>query len=344
LVAERALEWHRELVAKGERVTTTAPPRLAPPPRAADDAAPQEEAIVATVCEAIGEVPVILCGSRGNATNLPLSDYDVLVVVPWRQIPFAIKKLRALSADLTSTFDAPVTINPLPERNLRRHVNLFLWKVAHEGRVLSSPPGFALPRVARPPYDDSVRFSYLMSALQELLKGVNGEPFRRDNATHKALLMLAQLRLLERGLYASTLDDALVELEPKDREFLELDETADLWRQACSKVLTELASVSRPRPTTAVRVNARYAVLAFLRGRIRLRAALSLRAIDRRLADSATLLARTLIDQTTADPAAMTTVRRTLPRSLRRQVSPTWKSLRAVLEQEWPDAHPLIAQ
>jgi predicted nucleotidyltransferase len=327
-----------------EPVTTSAPPRGALLPKTADEPAPEEWAIVSAVRESIGSVPVILCGSRGNGTNLPLSDYDVLVVLPWRQLPLAIKKLRALSARLTGTFDAPVTINPLPESSLRRHVNLFLWKVAHEGRVLSSPPGFGLPRVARPPYDDSVRFSYLMSALQELLKGVDEDPFRRDNAIRKALLMLAQLRLLERGLYASILDDALVELEPKDREFLELDGTVDLWRQTCSKVLAELASVSRPAPLTAVRANARYAVLALLRGRIRLRVAFSLRAIDRRLADSAMLLAGALIDQTAADPATMATVRRSLPRSLRHRSSPTWKSLRSVLEQEWPDAHPLIAQ
>jgi predicted nucleotidyltransferase len=344
VVADGAFQWRCEPVAEGERVTTSAPPRLLPVPKAANDAAPQESAIAATIRQSIGEVPVILCGSRGNGTNLPLSDYDVLVVLPWRQMPFAIRKLRALSAHLTGNFGTPVTINPLPERNLRRHMNLFLWKVAHEGRVLSSPPGFALPSITRPPYNDSVRFSYLMSALLELLKGVGGDPFRRDDATHKAVLMLAQLRLLERGLYANSLDDALADLEPEDREFLELDETADLWRQTCSKVVAELASVSRPDPATAVRVNARYVVLALLRGRIRLQAALSLRGIDRRLADSAALLAGTLIDRTAADPAAITTASKSLPRSLRRRTSPTWKSLRAVLEQEWPDAHPLIAQ
>jgi hypothetical protein len=201
-----------------------------------------------------------------------------------------------------------------------------------------------LPRVTKPPYNDSVRFSYLMSALQELLKGVDAGPFRRDDATHKALLMLAQLRLLERGLYSSTLDDALAELEAEDREFLELDETADLWGQTCSKVLAELASLPRPGPATAVRVNLRYAVLALLRGRLRLRATLSLRGIDRRLADSAALLAGTLADRMATDPAAVRKVRKSLPRSLRGQTSPTWKSVRAVLEQEWPDAHPLIAQ
>jgi predicted nucleotidyltransferase len=322
---------------------TSTPPRVAPP-KTADNAAAPELAIVETVRQSIGEVPVILCGSRGNGTNLPLSDYDVLVVLPWRQMPFVIARLRALSERLTSTFGTSVTINPLPERKLRRPANLFLWKVAQEGRILSSPPGFALPRVTRPPYDDSVRFSYLMSALQELLKEVDGEPFRKDNATHKALLMLAQLRLLERGLYSTTLDDAFVELEPQDRELLELDETEDLWRQTCSKVLTELVSVPRPSPATAVCVNVRYAILALLRGRLRLRAALSLRAIDRRLADSAALLAGTLVDRTAANPAAMTTVRKSLPRSLRGRTSPTWKSLRASLEQEWPDAHPLIAQ
>lgn len=327
-----------------EPAKTSAPARRASLPRAVNDPAPEEWAIVSEVRQSIGEVPVILCGSRGNGTNSPLSDYDILVVLPWREMPFAIKKVCALCARLSDAFDAPVTINPLPEHSLRHHKNLFLWKVAREGRVLSSPPGFALPRVKRPPYDDSVRFSYLMSALQELLKGVDKGPIPREDATHKALLMLAQLRLLERGLYSSTLDDALAKLEPEVRAFLELDETADLWRQTCSKVVAELASVSNPAPATAVRVNVRYAVLALLRGRIRIRAALSPRGIDRRLADSAALLASTLIAQTTADPAAMTTVRKSLPRSLRRRSSPTWKSLRAVLVQEWPDAHPLIAQ
>jgi hypothetical protein len=156
--------------------------------------------------------------------------------------------------------------------------------------------------------------------------------------------MLAQIRLLERGLYSRTLDDALVRLEPEDRAFAALREPGDRWAQTCAKVLAELATVSSPGPAAALRVNARYAVLALLRGRGRLRAALSLRAIDRRLAHTAALLAEALIDMTTADPGAMYLVRNSLPRSLQHRTPPTWKGIRDVIEQEWPDAHPLVAQ
>lgn len=344
MVADRALVWHREPVEE-ERVTVSATARVMPPPAAADDLeSHQSRLIVAAVIDALGDVPVILCGSRAIGTHRALSDHDLLVVLPWRRMLSAIPTLRGLSARLTDKLGVPVSLNPLPARILRSHVNLFLWKIAHEGRVLSSPPEFALPRVTRPPYDDHVRFSYLMSALQELLRGADGEIRRRDQAAYKALLMLAQLRLLERGQYSMTLENALARLEPQDREFLELDRQADRWTQACSKVLTELVCVSSPGPAAAMRVNARYAALALLRGRRRLRAAASLRAIDRRLADTAALLAGTLVERTAANPDAVSVVCESLPRSLRRLASPSWEGIRALLEQEWPDAHPLIGQ
>ncbi len=304
----------------------------------------QERLIVAAIDVVFGEVPVILCGSRATGTAGLLSDFDVLVVLPWRRIPFSIKRLRQLSFRLTGDLGVQVTVNPLPERRLRRHLNLFLWKVARESRVLSSPPGFELPPVRRPPLSDAVRFSYLMSALQALLGGVDGDSRRRVDAAHKALLMLAQLRLLEVGGYAINLEEALVALGAKGEELRTLREAPDCWAQACSRVLAELAAASSLGWTSAFRVNSRYALLAQLRGRRRFRAALSVHPIDRRLARSAALLAGALVDRTAAELKTILAIRESLPRSLRRETPPTWEGIRTLLEQEWPDAHPLIAQ
>jgi hypothetical protein len=225
---------------------------------------------------------------------------------------------------LTEELDAPVSVNPLPLGMLRRRPNLFIWKLGREARVLSAERGFSLPATGVPPLDESVRFTYLMTALLQLLSVADQFDDRREPAVRKALLHVAQLRLWSQGVYPLTLAEALSTLDddalagPASRAG-----SLDGWREARSLVVEELEAL-RPRRDVlkALRTNLRYALLAALRGRLRLRAAASVSAIDRRLAEVAVELART------ADS----------PRFA------SWAALRDLVLAEWPDAHPLLAQ
>lgn len=280
--------------------------------------------IVAEVRRALGEVPVILCGSRAAGTATASSDYDLLVAIPRRRIPFALRRLGALGATLTRELDAPVSVNPLPLGLLRRRPNLFVWKLRHEARILSPDPGFTLPAAGAPPLDDDVRFSYLMTGLLQLLSVADQAGDRRERAVRKALLHVAQLRLWEQHTYPLTLEEALSTLDD-DALAVPASRAASLegWREARSLVLQELAALRfRRNLIKALRTNARYALLAALRGRLRLRAATSVSPIDRRLADVAVELARAADNPRFA----------------------SWPALRDLVLAEWPDAHPLLAQ
>jgi predicted nucleotidyltransferase len=280
--------------------------------------------IVAEVHRALGEVPVILCGSRAAGTATASSDYDLLVAIPRRRIPFTLRRLGALGATLTRELDAPVSVNPLPLGLLRRRPNLFVWKLRHEARILSPDPGFTLPAAGAPPLDDDVRFSYLMTGLLQLLSVADQAGDRRERAVRKALLHVAQLRLWEQHTYPLTLEEALSTLDD-DALAVPASRAASLegWREARSLVLQELAALRfRRNLIKALRTNARYALLAALRGRLRLRAATSVSPIDRRLADVAVELARAADNPRFA----------------------SWPALRDLVLAEWPDAHPLLAQ
>jgi hypothetical protein len=138
------------------------------------------------------------------------------------------------------------------------------------------------------------------------------------------LLHVAQLRLWEQHTYPLTLEEALSTLDD-DALAVPASRAASLegWREARSLVLQELAALRfRRNLIKALRTNARYALLAALRGRLRLRAATSVSPIDRRLADVAVELARAADNPRFA----------------------SWPALRDLVLAEWPDAHPLLAQ
>jgi predicted nucleotidyltransferase len=283
-----------------------------------------DEVIVASVRAVFGEVPVLLCGSRAVGTSTNASDYDLLVAMPRRRIPFALRRLAALSATLTEELDAPVSVNPLPLGLLRRRPNLFVWKLRCEARVLSQDPQLTLPTAGAPPLDDNVRFSYLMTALLQLLSVADQAGDCRERGVQKALLHVAQLRLWKQNAYALRLEESLSTLDddalagPASRAG-----SFEGWREARSLVVEELAVLrSRRDLTRALRTNVRYAVLAALRGRLRLRAAASLRPIDRRLADVAVELALAFDGQRLD----------------------SWPARRDRVLTEWPDAHPLLVQ
>lgn len=283
-----------------------------------------DDVIVSTVRASVGDVPVLLCGSRAAGTSTAESDYDLLVAMPRRRIPFALRRLSLLSGALSEELAAPVSVNPLPLGTLGRRSNLFVWKLRREARVLAPENGFVLPAAGAPPLDDNARFSYLMSALLQLLAVAGVTDEEREHAIKKALLHAAQLRLWARGSYPSTLEQAVTELQ--DDELSRLASQADspeAWREARSLVLAELAALRRPRDLArAARMNLRYSVLAALRGRFRLLALTTLRPIDQRLADRAVELALA------ADEGP----------------SAAWRAHRDRVLEEWPDAHPLIAQ
>jgi hypothetical protein len=236
----------------------------------------------------------------------------------------ALRRFGALGATLTEELAAPVSVNPLPLGLLRRRPNLFVWKLRREARVLSPDPGLTLPTAGAPPLDDDVRFSYLMTALLQLLSVADQGVDRRERAVRKALLHVAQLRLWAQDTYPLTLEEALSTLDD-DALAGPASRAASLegWREARSLVVEELSALRfRRNFVKALRTNVRYAVLAALRGRLRLRAAASLSPIDRRLADVAVELARA------ADSPRLA----------------SWPALRDFVLAEWPDAHPLLAQ
>ena len=160
-----------------------------------------EEQIAATVRAAAGNVPVLLCGSRARGDAGPGSDWDVVAVLPLVRIPLALGRLRRMGEELSAELGAPVSVNPLPAGRLRRvGDSLFVWKLAREARVLAAPRGFALPTAGEPPVTEATAFSYLASAALFL--------FQPEGA-RKALLHVAQLRLMRRGKYESGLAEAL---------------------------------------------------------------------------------------------------------------------------------------
>jgi predicted nucleotidyltransferase len=312
-----------------------------------------EQRIVALVRSTLGDIPVLLCGSRATGTATAGSDFDLLVVLPWRRVPFALRRLAALANRLAQELGVPASINPLPDAVLRRRPNLFVWKLAREARVLAPPHGFELPRVAGPPLDDDVRFSYLMSALLCLLAAVEGGRLHESSyskplahAVEKALLHVAQVRLMARGRYVCELRGALADLGEEQLEALACRSSSpEAWLGARTVVVEELARLRLRRGLrSSIRTNARYLALAMLRGRSRVRAAIAARPIDHRLARVAVALACTVGVDASPEPSSLGTAVDAVPRGLRGHVDGSWSSIHNLLLLEWPDAHPLLAQ
>jgi len=311
----------------------------------------REQRLADSIRASLGDVPVLLCGSRATGAATATSDYDVLVGLPRRRIPFALGRLRSLDRALTRELGAAVTVNPLPADLLGRPVrNLLVWKVAREGRLLAAPRGFSLPAVSAPPLDASARFSYLLTALLNLLRDLPGEqlpdplPASVAHGTGKALLHVLQLELMERGGYASTVGPALAELDEArfDRIAAHASEPAG-WLEVRDEVLGRLARLEPARSRAgSLAVNARYATLAGLRGRPRFGAALSPRPIDHRLAAVAVELALAVRREGDGRPAPSAAL--ALPRPLRRRAGASWSSIRDVVVEEWSHAHPVLAQ
>jgi predicted nucleotidyltransferase len=269
-----------------------------------------EAAIVRAVERAVGPAPVLLLGSRALGTATATSDWDVLVVLPLRRVPRALRALASASRALEAELGAPVSVNAMPAFRTQSRDNLFVWKLRRESRALAGEP---LAPDDRPfALTDRAAFSYLMSALVYLLESDD------ERAVRKARAHVEQLRALRAGSYA-----AVVDAGPGD------------WNAARDSVLAELARV----PAAArgsLRRNAQYAALSALRGRERVRAAAGA-PVERRLAEAAVHLARAR----DGDERELAAALAALPAPLRPRER-SWQRVRDVVVSEWASAHPLL--
>lgn len=293
-----------------------------------------ERLVVHAVDAAAGRVPVLLCGSRALGTAGAGSDYDVVVVVPWLAIPRRLRRLRLAAHRLTTALGAEVSINPLPASRIARPESLYAWKLRRESRVLAAPAGFALADAGPLRLEPVYEFSYVASAALYLLGGLSdpspssADPVALGRGVRKGLLHLAQLRLLRSGLYRESLSDAVEALGDARMSDLAAAPGEAAFLGVRDAVLEELdVLVQGMRRVQVVRTNLRYVVLAALRGRVRLRSALSAARVDCALASAAADLLRS-VPRAAATPVD----------------SDDWRTRRAAVLREWPDAHPLAAQ
>ena len=329
------------------------------------------EQIVNEVKRQVGEVPVLLSGSRALGTAHAGSDYDVSVVLPLPRIPRAVPRLAASAQSLSEELGAPVSVNAVPVVRMRHPGgSLYVRKLRAEAVVLEAPDDWSMPRLPIDGVSDFTASSVLISAVRSLLETFDSaamrgsvEPAKASAALRKAALHVAQVKLLRSGEYASRLDDALDRLSG-----IQADRSAGLpgaelaaeltWCLAADPVaaferlrecvLGELAEVSHepfslPVFRGAAR-NMQYAVLARLRGRKRWRIAFGRTPVEKRLAATQVELLRSL-DPESANGVNASRLRRA------HQLCPTWsggckwlswEELRDQVMTEWLDAHPLV--
>lgn len=306
-----------------------------------------EEAIVAAARGAVGDAPVLLCGSRATGEAAPGSDWDVVVLLARGRVLRAARPLARAAAELERQLGAPVALRPAPAARLRSTDNLFLWKARREGRLLAAPPGYRLPPAEAPALSAAAERSYLLSALLFLLGTVEPEqlagqlpPAARSGA-RKALLHIAQLRLLRSGRYAPRLGEALAEAgEARLTEIGAALDRPEAWLALRDAIVAELEGLP---PRSSRLGNARYAVLSAVGGRSRWRAAASSRPVEARLASAALLLLRAVGADGGIDEELAARASQALPPSLRPAGPQSWQKLRDRVVSEWPAAHPVLA-
>ena len=316
-----------------------------------------EERIVEAVDTAVRPDAVILCGSRATGEAEQTSDYDVLVALPLHRVPSALGPLWRVSAELSECLGTPVTLNPLPAFRLRWPGRTFLvWKAFIEGRILLSRRMPSIHSSLFPTDVATARSSYSIAGIRYLLNELHPEDLAASSLpppvahdVRKALLHVAQLELMSKGLYASRLAEclALVEGDTGARlsHLAERTEQPDTWF-AARGLLFGAARLTRPSMHRAVLENAQYAALSWLAGDRRpWRVVLYRQSIPFRLANAAIALALAVEPGGTLDHVQVRAASEWIApmwRSAARVSNPSWGDVRALVEAEWPHANPLL--
>jgi Nucleotidyltransferase domain len=312
-----------------------------------------EGRVASVVTDALGDRPLLLCGSRALGTAHARSDYDVVVVLPARSVPLRLRRLKPLADRLASELGAPISVNPLPESRLRKSRSLYVWKLRREARILAAPGSFGLGEAGPAPLGVSNEFSYLASASLYLLSSLSatGDPRMVasgaevvEHGVRKCLLHLAQLRLMRQGRYASSLEEAVGALGDRRLARLAAASGEDRLFAVRDELAAELDGVLPGiEAVDVLATNARYAALAALRGRNRVRALLLRRRIDALLVETAGMLLGAIRPGGEVDGARVPDALVRLPLA---PAGPArgWQGARDAVLREWPDAHPLGAQ
>jgi len=193
-------------------------------------------------------------------------------------------------------------------------------------------------------------YSYLMTAVF-LLLDVCGAPAPPDSwlgagfirGTRKVLLHVLQLRLLEEGRYAATLDEALPMVDGDERtRVAAATDRSESWFALRDLVLHELTGLRLPSGIMrAIARNAQYASLSRLRGQRRGGAMARLHPFEYELGDAAIGLLRCVDEDGSFRADALDRVAPSLPVWLHAPAG-DWRGLRDVLRREWASAHALM--
>ena len=158
---------------------------------------------------------VVLAGSRATGNTDQDSDYDLLAVMRTWPAVRHFKALKREQARLATELQAPVTLNPLLWRKVRRaRGNLFLFKVKREGVVVDGPDviGVLQPGSLRQmPVDRFLSFLFSISLrLAACAPDAAGSLTQKNARTvRKCLLDCAQLHLMLHGEYRRSYTEVL---------------------------------------------------------------------------------------------------------------------------------------
>ncbi len=295
--------------------------------------------VVEEVVRALGEVTVLLLGSRALGTAEPSSDVDVAVVDTLGRCASYVGRLPALQSRLTRRLGVVVSVNPIPASRLTGATNsLYRYKVRREAIVLHAANGFELEAPGSVGVSRFSSASYVLSAILAVLEAVPSDAGASDptaapltHAIRKAVLHVAQLRLLDRRRYASTLDRALVDLGDDGLTSLAGSSDApDALGRVRALLLAEAAArpLEMPRWKAPIR-NAQFALIAKRRGRPSWRRAVSLRSAECTIAQHLVGLLEALPSGPVLPPGGCVSM------------SASWCARRDAVAVAWHDAHPL---
>lgn len=227
-------------------------------------------ALVEALAPSVKAAPILLLGSRAVGDAGASSDCDVAVVLPWVACARLAPKLGRAATGLTEQLGVRVTVGPLPAARLAEPGgSLYLLKV-HREAVQIAGRQVELRRDCAVGVSRLAAASYAVSTVITMLEatGLDSASEAAAHAVRKATLHVAQLRLLDRRLYASTLAEAVELLDDAElRELAACPSRAGALSTARSMVLRE--SARRPFHVPRHRVparNAQAAALSALRG------------------------------------------------------------------------------